>query len=745
MSRNDDQAARRPCHRRGSGRAWRWATHLAERGLPFAHRRRQSRGRPRLAFALGFAEALHRGPVQPPAGHGVPRCSRQLPGQGRRRRLPSGLRREFELPVRLDTTVTRLTRPTAAATSPRPPTGRFGPTRSSSPPDRSRSRSRRDRRRARPGAAQLHSADYRDPELCPAGRTLVVGGANSGQQIALELSDSRQVDIAVGERLTTLPQRPLGRDIWWWLPLTEWPGSRSQSRLGQRLSQRDVVIGGGLRELSRHGVTVRPRVTGGRGDGPLRRRLEQPSTTSSSGRPAFGSTTPGSTIPEVKDERGRSACPRRDRSPGLYLLGMTWQYKRTSALLGWVGDDAAYLGRTDRGGSARIDGSDQAPRRLLDQERREMHTHTRHFSTETEGLDEAKSPETVGCATASRTRSRSSRSASGSATPRCGCWPTTARSPGRRSRRPGQRGRRSRRPTTATSTPRVHWHGLRLENRYDGVPDETQAPIPTAAPSPTELQFPDAGFYWYHPHMREDFAQEMGLYGTIIVEPADRDYWPPVDRELTITLDDLLIEDGQMAPVRALGADLHGDGPVRQRDADQRRDRVPRRGQGRRGRAPPSGQHGQHPDLQLRLQRRADEAGRRRQRPRTSGRSSSTKSCSRPPSGPSSTSSSRSPARSRLEHRTPDHTYDLGAFTVTGEAAGEAARRVRGAADRPRARGRARAHRRRPRARARQGAGLRLGDADPLRRRRRARPPPTSARCTRRSPTRSDDRARSAG
>jgi FtsP/CotA-like multicopper oxidase with cupredoxin domain len=93
----------------------------------------------------------------------------------------------------------------------------------------------------------------------------------------------------------------------------------------------------------------------------------------------------------------------------------------------------------------------------------------------------------------------------------------------------------------------VHWHGLRLENRFDGVPHETQAPIPVGGGYRCRVQFPDAGFYWYHPHMREDFAQEMGLYGTIVVEPADSAYWPPVDRELTLTLDDLLVEDGHIA------------------------------------------------------------------------------------------------------------------------------------------------------------------------------------------------------
>ncbi len=99
----------------------------------------------------------------------------------------------------------------------------------------------------------------------------------------------------------------------------------------------------------------------------------------------------------------------------------------------------------------------------------------------------------------------------------------------------------------------VHWHGLRLENRYDGVPHETQSPIPIGGTFTYKLQFPDAGFYWYHPHIREDFGLEMGLYGTIIVEPSEPSYWPAVDRQLSITLDDLLVEDGHIAPFHRSG------------------------------------------------------------------------------------------------------------------------------------------------------------------------------------------------
>jgi FtsP/CotA-like multicopper oxidase with cupredoxin domain len=94
----------------------------------------------------------------------------------------------------------------------------------------------------------------------------------------------------------------------------------------------------------------------------------------------------------------------------------------------------------------------------------------------------------------------------------------------------------------------VHWHGLRLDNEYDGVPEETQSPIPVGGSFSYRLQFPDPGLYWYHPHVREDYAQEMGLYGNILVEPTDPDYWPPADRDVVLTLDDILIEDGAVAP-----------------------------------------------------------------------------------------------------------------------------------------------------------------------------------------------------
>jgi FtsP/CotA-like multicopper oxidase with cupredoxin domain len=92
----------------------------------------------------------------------------------------------------------------------------------------------------------------------------------------------------------------------------------------------------------------------------------------------------------------------------------------------------------------------------------------------------------------------------------------------------------------------VHWHGLRLQNAYDGT-HETQAPMQGGESFSYRLQFHDPGLYWYHPHIREDYGQEMGLYGNIVVVPSDPDYWPPVNREELLTLDDVLLEEGRIA------------------------------------------------------------------------------------------------------------------------------------------------------------------------------------------------------
>lgn len=95
----------------------------------------------------------------------------------------------------------------------------------------------------------------------------------------------------------------------------------------------------------------------------------------------------------------------------------------------------------------------------------------------------------------------------------------------------------------------VHWHGLRLDNRFDGVPGLTQSAVAPGDAFDYELRFPDAGLFWYHPHHREDIAQDLGLYGNILVEPVTADPPNPVHHEVPLFVDDLLLtRDGSVMP-----------------------------------------------------------------------------------------------------------------------------------------------------------------------------------------------------
>jgi putative flavoprotein involved in K+ transport len=192
---------------------------------------------------------------------------------------------------------------------------------------------------------QVHSADYRRAEQLPPGRILVVGAANSGCQIALELSGLRTVDLAVGTSIPAVPQRPLGRDVWWWGSRLRLDRVTAESRLGGRLAGRDQIVGIGPRQLARrHGITLRPRVDAAGERGITfadRTHAEYDAVVW-----ATGFTTDDSWIdvPDATDERGRLRQTRGvTPSPGLYTLGRTWQHTRGSALLGWVGADAAFL------------------------------------------------------------------------------------------------------------------------------------------------------------------------------------------------------------------------------------------------------------------------------------------------------------------------------------------------------------------------------------------------------------------
>ena len=94
----------------------------------------------------------------------------------------------------------------------------------------------------------------------------------------------------------------------------------------------------------------------------------------------------------------------------------------------------------------------------------------------------------------------------------------------------------------------VHWHGIRLDNRFDGVPELTQDAVPPGGRFTYHLRFPDAGIYWYHPHVREDVQQDLGLYGNLMVRSPRADYYGPAHREEILLLDDVLVGDEGLLP-----------------------------------------------------------------------------------------------------------------------------------------------------------------------------------------------------
>ena len=133
--------------------------------------------------------------------------------------------------------------------------------------------------------------------------------------------------------------------MWWWASRARLDKVTAESRLGGRLSGRDQRIGTSPRRLARrHGIRIRPRVTAAAGR----------TVTFADGAASEFDTVIWATgyrtdhtwidVPAAKDESGGIRHTRGvTSSPGLYLLGLTWQHTRGSALLGWVGEDAAFI------------------------------------------------------------------------------------------------------------------------------------------------------------------------------------------------------------------------------------------------------------------------------------------------------------------------------------------------------------------------------------------------------------------
>ena len=294
---------------------------------------------------MGLAAPVHSCRVRRAPRHAVPRHRRRLPEQGHGRGLPARLRRPLRAPGPAGCAVTRVeqvadgfvvhtshgplsTRQVVIATGPfQDP---VIPGVAAGLPD---------------DVVQLHSAEYRRPGDLPAGPVVVVGAGNSGRQIAEELAATHEVTLAVGTAPPQLPQRFLGRDLFWWLTRLGLMDKTAESRLARRMRERgDLVIGTPLKRLRGAGVQHPAPVVSTTGnevtfqDGTSVRAAAVVWAT------GFRADYSWVDVPDAFDEQGH---PRHERGitavPGLAFVGLPWQHTRGSALLGFVQSDAAWV------------------------------------------------------------------------------------------------------------------------------------------------------------------------------------------------------------------------------------------------------------------------------------------------------------------------------------------------------------------------------------------------------------------
>ena len=194
-----------------------------------------------------------------------------------------------------------------------------------------------------PAVFQTHSVGYRNPGQLPDGPVLVVGGGNTGFQLAEELAADRETHLSVGSRQMPLPQRIGGRDLFWWLGRLGILEKSIDTKLGRRLSTRDTLIGSSPRTAKRAGVTMHERAVGASGRTVV---FDDGSTLDVAAAIwATGYRFDHSWIDlPITDGAGKLVHRRGVTDvPGLYFLGLPWQHTRGSALVGWVKDDAEFI------------------------------------------------------------------------------------------------------------------------------------------------------------------------------------------------------------------------------------------------------------------------------------------------------------------------------------------------------------------------------------------------------------------
>jgi putative flavoprotein involved in K+ transport len=171
-----------------------------------------------------------------------------------------------------------------------------------------------------------------------------VGAGNSGLQIAVEIARTHAVHLAVGTKQKAVPPQPLGRDLFWWLTKTGLISRPASSPVAALFRRGELVIGTTWDDVAAAGITVHLRLSAAQG-----RIAEFADGTVLDGVAAvvwatgFRSDHSCLHTPEAFEDDKVRHTRGRSRTPGLWFIGLPWQHTRGSALLGFVGDDAAWI------------------------------------------------------------------------------------------------------------------------------------------------------------------------------------------------------------------------------------------------------------------------------------------------------------------------------------------------------------------------------------------------------------------
>ncbi|MCI3921349.1 NAD(P)/FAD-dependent oxidoreductase [Paenibacillus sp. TRM 82003] len=192
----------------------------------------------------------------------------------------------------------------------------------------------------------IHSSEYRNPSQLEDGSVLVVGGGNSGAQIAVELAKEREVFISVGHHLKFLPLKLFGASIFWWMDKTGLLHAHRGTLVGSLLEkQKDPVFGRELQAiLNQENVALKPKATDAKNDLVFFEDESVLHVQNIIWATGFKADFGWICIPRAFNHNwvplhARGVSPVQ----GLYFLGLPWLNTRSSALVGGVGKDAEYL------------------------------------------------------------------------------------------------------------------------------------------------------------------------------------------------------------------------------------------------------------------------------------------------------------------------------------------------------------------------------------------------------------------